>query len=422
MVSDQFIVLSDLHVGPGGAGRGAEAFHRDEWFVDFLRHLRQRAEAEGSRWTLLLLGDFLDFDRVEVEPAEDGDAEAAAKLEYMIAGHPRLFEALAEFLGCGFDIELVAGNHDIDLVRPLVQRRLSEAVTGSADGALGRGRVRVHPWLYYVPGVLYAEHGHQYHDINSFTRQLRPYVDAGRKRTERSLAAAMGDYLGDLAAVAGANRDARSISGRAVLGAFCRRPALVVTTAGRHLEFVGVLASHQAGILSPHQAARRRDYRRRVLADHAPETGLDHRVLVDLDRLSEQIRRSMPGRLSRKVLSGGVGTANVDANDYLWKSAARVHDALASAGNGVPFYVFGHTHVAARRPLTNRGRATYLNAGTWSSLVRGCRGASSDRRPAPFVEITPGPDGPTARICAWSGKREIEVEHGVGDPGRLAPG
>ena len=66
---------------------------------------------------------------------------------------------------------MVAGNHDLDLVRPAVGQRLRWhlGVAASDD------RVRIWPWLYVVPGVLYAEHGNQHHDLNRFPRILDPY-------------------------------------------------------------------------------------------------------------------------------------------------------------------------------------------------------------------------------------------------------
>jgi hypothetical protein len=49
-------------------------------------------------------------------------------------------------------------------------RRLLARAGGIAEDAVD---LTVYPWLYYVPGLLYAEHGHQYHDLNSFPALVR---------------------------------------------------------------------------------------------------------------------------------------------------------------------------------------------------------------------------------------------------------
>jgi predicted phosphodiesterase len=67
---------------------------------------------------------------------------------------------------------------------------------------------------------------------------------------------------------------------------------------------------------------------------------------------------------------------------------------LESAGLGVPFYVFGHTHVAADVPLPGSS-ARYLNPGTWSATTR--RVPGGDRR-CGVVVIDDGETGPRAEV------------------------
>ena len=88
-------------------------------------------------------------------------------------------------------------------------------------------------------------------------------------------------------------------------------------------------------------------------------------------------------------------------------AARTVTEALAGAGGAPPCYVFGHTYVARDRPLWARaGAPRYLNAGTWSSMVRQGRDRDEDR--LRFVEIGHGGDRPTiARLQGWDGDRMV---------------
>ncbi|HWT23023.1 MAG TPA: hypothetical protein VN213_05900, partial [Solirubrobacteraceae bacterium] len=67
--------------------------------------------------------------------------------------------------------------------------------------------------------------------------------------------------------------------------------------------------------------------------------------------------------------------------------------------HGVPFYVFGHSHAAADRPLPGDDRARVLNTGTWSTTVRGSGAART------FVEVHRGADGVGAAVFRWDGGR-----------------
>src|SRR5262245_46291388 len=96
-------IVSDLHLCAGydertGAYSRREDFVYDGAFARFLAHLRRRAEDEGRRWRLVILGDFFDFLQVErfdaagAEPAVDTSEEATlAKLARIARGHRELF-------------------------------------------------------------------------------------------------------------------------------------------------------------------------------------------------------------------------------------------------------------------------------------------------------------------------------------------
>ena len=130
---------------------------------------------------LVLLGDTLDFLRVPVPGAlfARNDAEAVGQLARIAAAHPTVFEALSATVNDGTAIDVVVGKRHVELARSAVQRRLRTLLKAAGDPAADQEAVRFHLWGYYVPGLLYAEHGD--HDINTFRRRLVPFREG---RTE----------------------------------------------------------------------------------------------------------------------------------------------------------------------------------------------------------------------------------------------
>jgi hypothetical protein len=343
------VIVSDLHLGGGSRagswGRGfSDEFADDRAIGDFLGWLSGRRECR-----LVLLGDAFDFLRVPVTGARTGlfargDAEAVAQLDRIAAAHPAVVEALSAALAAGVQIDFVSGNHDAELIRPAVRERLC---------ALLAGDVWFHPWVLYLPGLLYAEHGHHHHDINAFVRPLYPYA----KRAgylERPPAA----WLGDLR----------------------RLPA------GPHDLWRDAIA----GVRSRPPAATRADYVARQLPADAQEVGLPWAVMAELhDLVSFSSFRTGLRLVSKRLRRGG-------APGYLPAAAAAVHDLMARNRLDVPFYAFGHTHAAMRLPLG--AHSWYLNSGTWSTATWG--GAQARRT---WIEITVGTlPAATARLFHWA--------------------
>ena len=347
------VVISDLHLGAGLAagswGPGfTDDFADDQALCDFLRWLSTRRECR-----LVFLGDTFDFLRVPVSGARTGlfarsDAEAVAQLDRIAASHRTVVSALSAVIAAGLQVDFVAGNHDAELIRPAVRERLCELLNG---------QVRFHPWILYLPGLLYAEHGHHHHDINTFARPLHPYArNAGR--LERPPAALLGDL-----------RRLPSSPGcfwRDVLTGLCGR-----RSGRKRAEYLAGLAPAQADV-----------------------TGLPAAVLAELHHLASFSLFGVGRRLVAARRRHG------DRRGYLPVAAGAVHGLLAQSQLAVPFYAFGHTHAAMRLPLGTN--AWYLNSGTWST---GTRGSASARRT--WIEITAGADpAPVARLFHWTGSAE----------------
>ncbi len=200
------VILSDLHLGAGRDPRTGRWSRLEDFFYDrelevFLLHQARRAERRGRPLRLVLNGDVLDFLLVTEVP-DDAEArrrgitvgrherkyglrhsEPASvwKLERIIEGHPRVFDALASLVAGDHELVILPGNHDPELFFAAVQRRLQDELVRRAramDPALEeeelRRRIQVRPWYWHEPGRLFVEHGHQYDESNVLTHLLCP--------------------------------------------------------------------------------------------------------------------------------------------------------------------------------------------------------------------------------------------------------
>jgi UDP-2,3-diacylglucosamine pyrophosphatase LpxH len=337
---DTLALVADLHLGAGDG----DPFTEDDRFAAAVEGLV--AGAAGGRFRLVLLGDTVDFPAVRlpgrrVTPATSPD-EAIAKLDRVLTAHPAVVDALRGVLAAGHRVDLVAGNHDMEFVLPGVRERLQAAFGGGPDS------VRVHPWLLYEPGVLYAEHGQQQHDVNRFPEL------GGCACTRGRLTVPAGSYLDSLVHLRDRQPDARV-------------PALAGQAARMGVGLV-------TGLVRLSRAERHRSRREPALAGGL-DTGLSPAAVLGIDRASA----ATPGTIARRAAALVVAHRSAgSATPYMLSAARSVHRVLAGEGCAVPFYVFGHTHLAADVPLGDGETARYLNPGTWSSMVR--RVPGGDRR------------------------------------------
>lgn len=364
----RILIVGDLHLATGPR----DPFDRDESFVAFLDAQAWRV-ARGVPMRLVILGDLFDFviapPRGGPTHAPDASEDGALwRLERIAATHRSVLEALGAFAHAGGTIDLLPGNHDIELVRPAVQRRLRELL-----GEPPAGRLTLHPWVVHLPGVLYAEHGHQHHDLNAFATLLEPYRDAAMNELDLPL----GSHLAHLLA-------------HAPPGPWRRRATLVRLLAQR--------------TLTPARRADLKRYRANGLAGEAEHLGLDVATLAAIDAVTPRTTTAMLARLGRRTLGVGRHPAS-----FLHRAASEIHRLLAAQGRDVACYAFGHSHVAERRPIApGRALPVYLNAGTWSQMRRG-----PTRREHPYVEIAVGHGSPVARLLSWEGEPRRERPPGI---------
>jgi UDP-2,3-diacylglucosamine pyrophosphatase LpxH len=352
-------LLADLHLACGEH----DPFTEDNRLAATIRELL--ADSPGTPLQLVLLGDTFDFPAVtlpgsRVDPATR-PSDAVRKLDAIVDAHPLVVTALRDLLAAGHRVDFVAGNHDMELSMPAVQARLREVLPGA---------VAVHPWMLYVRGVLYAEHGQQHHDVNRFPGLA---VDQPREADD-PLSVPAGSYVDALV----------HLRQRAPLASL---PTLVVLAARMGIGLAAALL--RLGV-----SERRRPERERLLGS-SPLAGLPSAAVVAIDRLTA----ASPASITRRAVGLAAGRLRPNAGlavPYMQSAAQAVHQALAAEGAAVPFYLFGHTHVAADVSLSHGGAVRYLNPGTWSSTTRGVPGG--DRRfGVVVVEQWPG-DEPRARL------------------------
>jgi len=369
----ELIVVSDLHLD--GRPAGSPSLDRGAAFAAFLRAIARGNTARGLR--LVLLGDLVDLPGsgptggTREDAAGAWEEAALVELDAVREGRPEVFEGLRALLEAGASVDIVPGNHDQALSLRGAWSRLAEAI-GAGQGA----SLALHPWILHIPGVLYAEHGHQHHDLSVIPTLLGPDARADAP------CAPLGRRLEALAA-ARAPREPGSFvkAGGALAGDLVR-----FDRASRAL------------------AAVRATYRADTLAAHAGSIGLPADVLAAIDARGDVSLATIARRLAGRRLDSIRGRPR-DPAGYLGPAARAIDALLASRGLGVPLYVFGHTHTPLIEPLAGaEGPPWIVNAGAWAPL----RPAALTRRIGPgrrpFVRVrTPDSGGaPSVELRLWN--------------------
>ena len=184
------IIISDTHIGAGGVqyGNKLEDFISDQEFYHWVHELIEESVFNDLEMDMIINGDWIEFlqvpDAITFDPAKiyATDAytsltpEAALqRLEIVHAGHPLVFQALADFISPGppcRTLTILYGNHDPELAYPAVQKRLCELL-----GACGykQDLLTVGKRSYFKDGV-YVEHGNAYTEkFNQFTDPDAPF-------------------------------------------------------------------------------------------------------------------------------------------------------------------------------------------------------------------------------------------------------
>ncbi|MBV9792140.1 MAG: hypothetical protein JOZ51_28400 [Chloroflexi bacterium] len=437
------VIVSDFHMSSGynrrtGTFSRNEDFFYDAAFARFIDKLIAQATSEKRTWRLVILGDFVDFLQVERSREHNGltsSGDTVEKLNAIARGHRAVFDALGRFIDAGHVVDLVIGNHDIEFIWPAVQTRLKELIAERASTDVA-GQITVHPWIFYVPGMVYAEHGQQYDVNNSFATLMQPTLPDRPDLIELPLGSFFVLYLFNHIERLDPFADNVKPATRYLTWALRTHPIMGIGLLGYHLQFFARILHKTSKLTAAQQDARREDYRQRMVAPYAADVGLPAETLVEIDRLAaipamsnhlrqaealiirplipmvpalavitaiyQTTKRFRPSMRSLVMLASGLAglvwrerrllRPVTQPGSFLFAAAQQIHEQLTKINAAVPAYVFGHTHTAEQYPLTEaEDGPRYINTGTWTPLVPHAFDLVSTRERFSFVQITRDP-------------------------------
>ncbi|HTR52998.1 MAG TPA: hypothetical protein VMJ10_20025 [Kofleriaceae bacterium] len=474
-LAKNILVVSDLHFGeqllPGASADRRRAVELGEQaFREFLRYHRVR-RVDGRPWRLVIAGDLFDFMSVVIPATREVPAKSADERRHGLSrgvgsgvlrmarlgeAHRELLADMVEFARRGHSVDVIVGNHDVELLAPEVvaewERQLraaSDAAHGAAAaGSMTRGgddaalaRIRIVPWFVYVPGVAWIEHGHVYDEGCSFEFNLAPYDPKdGRLIYNADYAAVR--YLGS----AQPDLDPHGIEEWAFTGYLRYAAEQGVRSFGRLFIAYMRFSWGLVGARALHQSLRRRDARRRVhrerLAQVARAGGIPVETASAIDRLARTPLTVSWRRLGRLLvldrwglmagtaaaivamlwllplvwaLAGVAGAVGIALGVQRWLGKHLVTSQLPMRAVpqrlrrhvDAPVVVFGHTHDPRWQPL--RGDGIYVNSGTWLPATR-----PGLRRSFTYVRIQPRSGAaPLCELRQWREGASLPFDAGA---------
>jgi UDP-2,3-diacylglucosamine pyrophosphatase LpxH len=464
---DSLLVLSDVHLGSdlNDFGLPIRRSRRvDQDLVKLITYYRTAAPSV-DRWRLVVAGDFIDFVGMAVraegvglatersdEEREHGLGSAVdhvrVKLRLVSERHGEVFDALAGFVADGHALDFVHGNHDLEMhwdavkddLRSLLLVRARAAQHGAIDGPAFDARIAFHPWFFYVAGIAYIEHGHQYDAFCASQYVMAPLSAADPRRLARSVSDVLLRFV--VRPTRGMHEYGHDKHGIAHYLVFALNLGLLGL-----LQLAKCYARAIAELfrLRREQASAEADslgeehHRRMVLLAQTTRVGVDR--MHELESLQvAPITRTVSGILASvlldRIVLGFVAGLMLIATTVMtmvhvahpWWAAPcivvawalgdrqlakhrtadpekRMVERAAHLAKLFPaaFVVMGHTHTPAKMAI-NGGEAAYINLGSWAE-EEGDNGESTDRayRAArTHLIIRRGEDGPIAEFLAWS--------------------
>jgi UDP-2,3-diacylglucosamine pyrophosphatase LpxH len=460
-LKESFLLLSDVHLGrdlasptaPSVLPKASSAIDGD--LVRLLEHYR-KTPPTGDRWRLVLVGDFIDFIGITLHVAEGvametelseeerlhglGSASdhARIKLRRVAELHRPVFEALARFVAHGNALTVVHGNHDVELYWEEVQSDfralLASFLDSDADRDAFQARIAFHQWFYYVDGVAYVEHGHQYDEFCATEHVMAPLSPLDPRRIAQGFCEVLIRFV---------VRPTRGLRewGHEHLGVFDYVAVAVglglrgcLDLGLRFLLAVVELFRLRRQYLSEAAKSLRSEHERRVaLLAEATRIGIDRlHALAALQ--APPVTRSIRGILASVLLDQialglfcslclvvialigmrhghvwyGVGCIavawalahryldrqrKVDPADVLIDRAGHLSRLFPAA-----FVVMGHTHVPVKVPV-NDGASTYVNLGAWAEEAEA--EAMGYRAPRTHLVIRMTEGRPVGELLKW---------------------
>jgi len=175
------LVISDCHLSAGHQFESRKNPHEDFYFddelVDFIEYFSKKAYGPDIDLELIINGDFFDFLNVPYRGEfEEMITEQFAlyKLECILAGHPKVFQALRNFLTLpNKKLTFNIGNHDAELFFKKVRDRIIEFLAPSDE----KNKVEIiydKEWID-LPGGVQIHHGNQLEAVHWFDYE-NPFI------------------------------------------------------------------------------------------------------------------------------------------------------------------------------------------------------------------------------------------------------
>jgi UDP-2,3-diacylglucosamine pyrophosphatase LpxH len=468
---ESLLILSDVHLGNDLNDLTSIPTRRshqvDVDLANLVEHYR-RTRPAGRRWRLVVAGDFVDFIGIAIHPRE-GEADldtapsseelahglgnaadhARLKLRAVVARHRVVFEAIAAFVAEGHALTIVHGNHDVEFYWEAAQEELRKALVtlatercGTRGEALAElaGRIEFAPWFYYVPGLAYVEHGHQYDTLCSTDHVMAPLSPRDPRRIARSFSDVLLRWVvRPTSGVPEYGHERMGMGDYVMLGVRLGAGGLVRLAARFSAAVVELFRLHRAHLSEATLALREEHERRMAALAEATRVGMERlralaalqappvtrsvqKILASvlLDKLALLFAASL--LLSAVLVVGGRGPwslvavaaialgwcwahreltkrrrawfgEKLDNDEALLERAGHLARLFPAA-----FVVMGHTHTPVIKPVAE-GAATYVNVGSWHEAESD--GTSSYRAARTHLVIHPAGEGATAEFLAW---------------------
>jgi UDP-2,3-diacylglucosamine pyrophosphatase LpxH len=467
---ESLLILSDIHLGNDLNDLTRESARRsagvDSDLANLLAHYG-RTPPSGHRWRLVIAGDFIDFIGMAIFP-RDGELPTApseeelrhglgnaadhgrVKLRAVAARHRVVFDALADFVAAGHALTIVHGNHDVEfhwdavkqelrtlLLEIAVARHRGDSVFASEFAS----RIEFAPWFYYVGGVAYVEHGHQYDTLCSTAHVMAPLSPRDPRRIARSFSDVLLRWVvRPTRGVPEYGHDRMGALDYVILAARLGAGGLV-RLAVRFVSAIVELFRTRRAFLSEKAHALREEHERRMAAlAEATRLGMERlRALAALQAppVTQSISKILASLLLDRLAMAFVAVASLGAiavvgehHRWRWPVVGAIalgwlfghlrlqarrralfgehldnHEALVERAGHLAhlfpaaFVVMGHTHLPAMVPL-REGASTYVNVGSWHEAEDDAD-APSHRAPRTHLVIHPAPSGPTGEFLSW---------------------
>jgi UDP-2,3-diacylglucosamine pyrophosphatase LpxH len=474
---ESLLILSDVHLGNDLNDLTREGSRRsknvDADLASLLTHYRV-SPCAGKRWRLVIAGDFIDFVGMSILPravfervdgrGQEGVSDeerqhglgnssdhASMKLHAVAERHSVVFDALADFLSAGHAITIVHGNHDVEFHWDAVKdglRALLAAIAAKRNGwsteATAREfatRIEFAPWFYYVGGVAYVEHGHQYDTLCSTDHVMAPLSPGDPRRIARSFSDVLLRWVvRPTGRVPEYGHERMGVVDYVLLGASLGTGGVLRLLMRFVSAVVELFRLRRAHLSEAAHALREEHERRMALLAEKTRVGVERlRALAALQvpPVTRSVRKILASVLLDRIGVGVAASAAIVAlaiagrhRAWPWGLVAVVavawvwthrrltvqrrewfgekldNDAILVERAGhlarlfpAAFVVMGHTHTPAMVPVA-KGAATYVNVGSWHEAEP--TGNNGFRAARTHLVIHPNDDGPTAEFLAWS--------------------